>query len=86
MIASLKGDSAANFSDFAFGGRIRVKFDELVALEAESITVATFSGDVPDLSKFYSRKLGNFYRAEFFVDGSAVKARIARSGASVIIK
>ena len=86
LIASLKGDSAANFSDFAFGGRIRVKFDELVALEAESITVATFSDNVPDLSKFYSRKLGNFYRAEFFVDGAAVKARIARSGASVIIK
>lgn len=84
--ATLTGDAAPNFADVAFTGRIRVKFDEEITGETEPVTVATFTGAVPDLSKFYTGKLGGFYTAVFLVDGGAVKAAIVRSGAIVIIR
>ena len=86
ITASLTGGSAPNFSGLVFGGRIRVEFDKAVDGEAESVPVAKFSGDVPDLSKFYTRKLGGFYKGQFFVDGAVVKARIVRNGAIVLVR
>ena len=84
--ASLAGDAAPNFSGVTFGGRIRVTFDEEISGEVESVTVATFAGAVPDVSKFCTGRLGNLYKAKFSVDGSAVKAKIYRSGGLVIIR
>ena len=86
VAASLTGDAAPNFSGVTFGGRIRVTFDEEISGEVESVTVATFTGAVPDVSKFYTGSLGNLYKASFSVDGNAVKARIYRSGGMLIIR
>ena len=86
LSASLAGDAAPNFSGVTFGGRIRVTFDEEISGEVESVTVATFAGAVPDVSKFCTGRLGSSYKAKFSVDGSAVTAKIYRSGGLVIIR